>query len=812
MFYIGSESPSSRQEVRLRPTQERATLATRVAPKPTRTLRSSRQQVNMDRFDVIKFDDLTGPGGGEWIKIGGGSFGVVFRGEYLGTEVAIKEVLPNNTYDVEKYFERECVLMKEARHPNIVQYIGLTKSPGADGRIYIISEFVGGNLRSYIADKSKPFDWPTRVSFATDIARAVAYLHARNCLHRDLKGENLLITANNRIKVCDFGFARIAARNEEEMRRISYCGTDGYMSPEILMGIDFSLPSDIFSLGVIFCEIISRHLVDANTFKRMMPTFAIEEDEVREMASKGCPADFIQLCLDCCQVEAADRPDMRQVIKRLRIVEQEVIKEEIQKGTLNNVGSLRGSSLHAIMQGSKKNKTKNGRPPVPRLPSFEGQIKVGKPVTAIREESRERSASEESDEDMEEALKALENVNIGLTGNGKDANKMALKTIKVASTFKVSGHGNPWWDEDSNGTINLPMSWVQHGLATEDQAPRQSTLRQLPAMQTQNDMHEEYSTSVIRPSKVVENRNNLADTLSNMSSKESGLEEVEGSHMTIRHRSPLGDGESAMNSMHLEGHLRQGELSEAVTLTPSTVVKHTRVESEEGVTESYMTAKSYHHPHEHQRDQDPSLAMATIATSSIYEPSLLYHRFTLIKNGTRRPASIDQTMESRGLVLSSSSTTTSTSTTGAWGGNLIPPQLILANALTKCNVCNKRLGFGAYMDCDDCPYKTHVSCGAMAEPNCQEMHIPTTNGPNSPVLTPLNAAYRRGSVPEEALRLTTPPTAAAALTKMTTTPAYLPKKDKDAKSPPGSYSRGVNLFRKRNSKSPPPKTTAGLKT
>lgn len=69
--------------------------------------------------------------------------------------------------------------------------------------------------------KRKPFDWPLRMSFATDIARAVAYLHARNCLHRDLKGENLLITANDRIKVCDFGFARIAARNEDEMRRIS---------------------------------------------------------------------------------------------------------------------------------------------------------------------------------------------------------------------------------------------------------------------------------------------------------------------------------------------------------------------------------------------------------------------------------------------------------------------------------------------------------------------------------------------------------------------------------------------------------------
>lgn len=108
----------------------------------------------MDRFDVIRFEDLTGPDGGEWVRIGGGSFGVVFKGEYLGTPVAIKEVLPNKEYDVEKYFERECVLMKEARHPNIVQYLGLSKGPGRDGRIYIVSEYVGGNVRSYISDVS----------------------------------------------------------------------------------------------------------------------------------------------------------------------------------------------------------------------------------------------------------------------------------------------------------------------------------------------------------------------------------------------------------------------------------------------------------------------------------------------------------------------------------------------------------------------------------------------------------------------------------------------------------------------------------
>ncbi len=261
---------------------------------------------------MINFADLSGPNGGDWVRIGGGSFGVVFKGEYLGTEVAIKEVLPNNTYDVEKYFERECVLMKEARHPNIVQYIGLTKSPGPDGRST-------SSRNSSAATSALTSQIRTTIPMASahelchghctrSRLLACAQLHAPRS-----QGENLLITANERIKVCDFGFARIAARNEEEMRRISYCGTDGYMSPEILLGVDFGLPSDVFSLGVIFAEIASRHLVDSYTFKRVMPTFGLDADEVREMASEGCPEAFIQLALDCVE----DDPSIDPICARL---------------------------------------------------------------------------------------------------------------------------------------------------------------------------------------------------------------------------------------------------------------------------------------------------------------------------------------------------------------------------------------------------------------------------------------------------------------------------------------------------------------
>jgi len=130
--------------------------------------------------------------------------------------------------------QREIKIMQESRHPNVVQYLGLCLAPPlpppqysfdesssvihhdlplpnqsakSRQRILIISEFLtGGNMRSYIAASKLPFPWRLRLSFSVDVARAVAYMHARKCMHRDLKPENLLLTENNRVKVCDFGF------------------------------------------------------------------------------------------------------------------------------------------------------------------------------------------------------------------------------------------------------------------------------------------------------------------------------------------------------------------------------------------------------------------------------------------------------------------------------------------------------------------------------------------------------------------------------------------------------------------------------
>ncbi|KAI0087607.1 kinase-like protein [Irpex rosettiformis] len=353
-----------------------------------------------DPFDVIPFEDIKG----NWKKLGSGSFGNVYKGTYLGIDVAIKEVLPSTEYDVAKYFEREWRLMKETRHPNVVLYLGLSRAPDPDSRIFIISEFIeGGNLRNYIYDKTKPFPWRLRLSFATDIARALAYLHARRCIHRDLKGENLLVTANGRLKITDFGFARIAARNEEESKRLTFCGTDSYMSPEILLGNEFDLPTDIFSLGVIFCEIAGRKLASDHTFKRTPPSFGINEDEVRRLASPGCPPAFIQLSLDCVSGDPKVRPTTRTILDKLREIEAEIL--------------ARPSEPDDVHVGSVKFLTGMRRPgAAPRIPSF--GVGVGKDLqknaaTPAKSPQNGHSSDEDSDEELMQAVLGLSKVNLG---------------------------------------------------------------------------------------------------------------------------------------------------------------------------------------------------------------------------------------------------------------------------------------------------------------------------------------------------------------------------------------------------------------
>ncbi|KAG0068942.1 hypothetical protein BGZ92_004793 [Podila epicladia] len=295
-------------------------------------------------------------------SIGSGSFGRVFHGDLLGTEVAIKECVRSESraFD-EKYFKREVDILKQSRHPNIVQFMGICKRKK---RFYIITEFLPlGNLRQWIQDETKEFGWDTRISFAIDISLALAYLHHKNIIHRDLKGENLLVSENMRIKVCDFGFSRVEAKDDDEMRRISYCGTDGYMAPEILLGEDFDCSVDVFSFGVILSEMMARHVVDSQHFQRIPPDMCISPDEILFRAQAGCPLELGELAIHCVQFQPYNRPKLQNIVERLTAIEN----VDIHVGTTLLVAPSVARAARNMMRKRDAETKRNQPPPNPFL-------------------------------------------------------------------------------------------------------------------------------------------------------------------------------------------------------------------------------------------------------------------------------------------------------------------------------------------------------------------------------------------------------------------------------------------------------------
>jgi serine/threonine protein kinase len=104
-----------------------------------------------------------------------------------------------------------------------------------------------------------------------------------------LKPENLLITENNRIKVCDFGFSRSIARTEIEKKKLSFCGTEGYMAPELILCMEnYTISVDVFSFGIILISLLILEIPtgdgpnDIPPFARAIPGFGLDSEQVEK--------------------------------------------------------------------------------------------------------------------------------------------------------------------------------------------------------------------------------------------------------------------------------------------------------------------------------------------------------------------------------------------------------------------------------------------------------------------------------------------------------------------------------------------------
>ncbi|MGB6251454.1 MAG: serine/threonine-protein kinase, partial [Terriglobales bacterium] len=199
--------------------------------------------------------------------IGSGGMGEVYRAHdsRLNRTVAIKVLPTSYSADAERLqrFVQEARAAAALNHPNILSIFDIGEASGAP---YIVSELLEGQtLRERI--RSGPLSSRKAIDYALQVARGLAAAHEKGIVHRDLKPENLFLTHDDRVKILDFGLAKLtrpeneagadAATVQVNTEPGQIMGTAGYMSPEQVRGKPADHRSDIFSFGSILYEMLS---------------------------------------------------------------------------------------------------------------------------------------------------------------------------------------------------------------------------------------------------------------------------------------------------------------------------------------------------------------------------------------------------------------------------------------------------------------------------------------------------------------------------------------------------------------------------
>ena len=191
-------------------------------------------------------------------KIAAGASGHVYKGTYVGCEVAIKELYATILSDRRlNEFSQEAARLAQLVHPNIVAFYGFAFDDVKQS-YYLITEFCPKTLAYIRDDPRSKLSYLQKLRISQQIAEALAFLHAQSIVHRDVKPENVLLKDTLQVKLCDFGLAKMIKR--EKGKRVTLdVGSPRYMAPELIdldctraarMSIDERM-CDVYSFGCV---------------------------------------------------------------------------------------------------------------------------------------------------------------------------------------------------------------------------------------------------------------------------------------------------------------------------------------------------------------------------------------------------------------------------------------------------------------------------------------------------------------------------------------------------------------------------------
>ena len=191
-------------------------------------------------------------------QLGAGGMGVVYRAKYskTGQRVALKVLSPGLQEDEKLIarFTRELEILKKLKHPNIVQCYGGGRL--GSQRFYAMELIEGGTLAEILRKKGK-FDWQLVLEYGIQICSALEHAHENGVVHRDLKPANLMLDKTGRIKLADFGLARISDATALTAAGKTL-GTFAYMAPEQISGSSPITPkTDLYAFGVVLYELVT---------------------------------------------------------------------------------------------------------------------------------------------------------------------------------------------------------------------------------------------------------------------------------------------------------------------------------------------------------------------------------------------------------------------------------------------------------------------------------------------------------------------------------------------------------------------------
>lgn len=431
-----------------------------------------------------------------------------------------------------------------------------------------------------------------------------------------------------------------------------------------------------------------------------MPDFGLDAEEIRELASPGCPPAFVQLAIDCVTVDVAARPDIRQVLERLMAIEREVVEAQAAVEKTYNVGSL---TFTAKNTGRRRGGSK--RPAGPgRIPSFQGQIEGPKYSDSERDET-----GETSDEDVDDTLAKLSKLQIG---NGRSGSGFYMNADNSKGTSNLSS---------DKGTADLSRPNTYSVIKGSKAANRSSIIFKDPEFVDATSVSS--SVMTVKPNHGEQVSFSTPGSLPSLPSswlrmaKEKGVESTSTeneAHNAESTNSLAGDifGESHI-APQLESHFSDETVNESgevpvvvASETGDTVAEMPNMELQ--LADKFTTIRS--------------MSVPVAATSDILAPPPLSpdkkafspHRFTLIKPGWRalwEGSAASDKSKTRYRPPGQKDFPESNAPPGkrvdsAQGlAAVLPMQLLGAGLLARCHVCEKRLGLmKPYLACDDCQH------------------------------------------------------------------------------------------------------------